>query len=188
MTRGEVLLSIARQAIAEGLGGPPVRRPPECPWLDEPRAVFVTLKKDGELRGCIGQLVARTSLFESVKDAARAAAFRDTRFAPLDESEFDELHVEISVLSPLERLDVHSEEETIGALRVGVDGVVLSDGARSAVFIPEMWKELPDPHEFLWHLRRKGRLPVDAWPRSLKVDRFTAELFEEPIVPEQVRS
>ncbi len=180
MTRGAALLSIARQAIAERFGGPPVQKPADAPWLDEPRAVFVTLKKDGELRGCIGQLVARTSLFDSVQDAARAAAFRDPRFSPLDESELDALHVEISVLSPLESLDVHSEEETIDALRVGVDGVVLSDGMRSAVFIPEMWKELPDPHEFLWHLRRKGRLPVDRWPRSIKVERFTAELFEEP--------
>jgi hypothetical protein len=125
-------------------------------------------------------LVARLPLFEAVQDAAVGAAFRDTRFSPLAKEELDSLHVEISVLSPLEPLDVHSEEETIGALRVGVDGVLLSDGPKSAVFIPKMWKELPDPHEFLWHLRRKGRLPLDSWPRSMKVERFTAELFEEP--------
>lgn len=179
MTKGEVLTGLARAAIAERFGGASVRHPPDAPWLDEPRAVFVTLKKDGELRGCIGQLVARLPLFEAVQDAARGAAFRDTRFAPLAAEEFDSLHIEISVLSPLEPLDVHSEEETISALRVGVDGVLLSDGPKSAVFIPEMWKELSDPHEFLWHLRRKGRMPLDSWPKSMKVERFTAELFEE---------
>ena len=98
----------------------------------------------------------------------------------VDASELPDLHVEISVLSPLERLDVHSEQETLDALRVGIDGVLLTSGLRSAVFIPEMWKELPDPKEFLWHLRRKGRIPLEQWPENMTVDRFTAELFEEP--------
>lgn len=180
MTRGETLLRIARAALQQPFGGPKPQKPENAPWLDEKRAVFVTLKKHGELRGCVGQLAARMSLFEAVQDAARAAAFHDTRFSPVRADELKDLHVEISVLSPLERLEVHSEEETLAAMRVGVDGIVLSHGSRSAVFIPEMWKELPDPKEFLWYLRRKGRLPLDRWPGDMKVERFTAELFEEP--------
>ncbi|MDP3233023.1 MAG: AmmeMemoRadiSam system protein A [Myxococcales bacterium] len=180
MTRGETLLSIARRALEAHFDGTKLERPANGPWLDEKRAVFVTLKKHGALRGCVGQLKARLSLFDAVVDAATAAAFHDTRFTPLDASELPDLHVEISVLSALERLDVHSEQETLDALRVGIDGVLLTSGLRSAVFIPEMWKELPDPKEFLWHLRRKGRIPLEQWPDDMTVDRFTAELFEEP--------
>jgi len=180
MTRGELLLRLARASIAARFGGPQVERPVDHPWLDEQRAVFVTLKKHGELRGCIGQLIARQSLFEAVRDAATGAAFEDDRFPPLAEDELAQLRLELSVLSPLERLEVHSEQEAIDALRVGVDGVVLTQGHLRAVFIPEMWKELPDPKTFLWHLRRKGRLPLERWPDDLKVERFTAEHFEEP--------
>jgi AmmeMemoRadiSam system protein A len=179
MTRGETLLGIARRALETFFDGTRPHRPDDAPWLDEKRAVFVTIKKGGELRGCVGQLKARLSLFDAVVDAARAAAFHDTRFTPVDVTELPELHLEISVLSPLERLDVHSEHEALEALRVGVDGVVLTAGPRSAVFIPEMWKELPDPSDFLWHLRRKGRFPLEAWPAEMTVDRFTAELYQE---------
>jgi AmmeMemoRadiSam system protein A len=180
MSRSATLLHLARAAIERRFGGAPLEKPADAPWLDEPRAVFVTLKKHGELRGCVGQLTARQSLYDAVIDAAQAAAFRDTRFSPVSEDEVKELHLEISVLSPLERLDVQGEAQTLAALRVGVDGVVLTSGTRSAVFIPEMWKELPDPKEFLWYLRRKARLPIDRWPDELKVERFTAELHEEP--------
>ena len=181
MTRGETLLGIARRVLEARFDGTTLERPGNAPWLDEKRAVFVTLKKHGELRGCVGQLKARLSLFDAVADAATAAAFSDTRFTPVGASELVDLHLEISVLSPLERLDVHSEQETLDALRIGVDGVVLTSGLRSAVFIPEMWKELPDPEEFLWHLRRKGRIPLEQWPENMTVDRFTAERFEEAV-------
>ncbi|MBL8918847.1 MAG: AmmeMemoRadiSam system protein A [Myxococcaceae bacterium] len=180
MSRGDTLLKLARATLEHAFGGRAPDKPDDAPWLDDKRAVFVTLKKHGDLRGCVGQLVARLTLFEAVQDAARAAAFHDTRFSPLRKDELDDVHLEISVLSPLERLDVHTEQQTLDALRVGVDGVVLSAGSRSAVFIPEMWKELPDPKQFLWYLRRKGRLPLDRWPEDMKVERFTAELFEEP--------
>ncbi|MBM4361595.1 MAG: AmmeMemoRadiSam system protein A [Deltaproteobacteria bacterium] len=180
MNRGDTLLRIARATIEHAFGGPAVEKPDGAPFLDEKRAVLVTLRKHGELRGCVGQLAPRMTLFEAVQDAARAAAFRDTRFTPLGEGELAALHIEISVLSVLQRLDVHGEQETVDALRVGVDGVVLSAGSRRAVFTPEMWKELPDPREFRWHLRRKGGLPLDRWPEDMSVQRFTAELYEEP--------
>lgn len=175
MTPGEVLLSIARAATEEGFGAAS-RPPPREAWLDEKRAVFVTLKKHGALRGCIGQLSPRFSLFEAVRHAARAAAFEDTRFPPLTRDELPELELEISVLSPLEPLDVSTEEEALAALRPGVDGVVLTLGHRSGVFIPEVWKELPDPRDFLAQLKRKAGLPP-TWLPGTRVERFTAEVF-----------
>ena len=176
---GAVLLEIARGAIAEHFGGPRVVRPVGMPWLDEPRAVFVTLKLDGELRGCVGQLVARFPLFEAVREAATSAAFRDSRFFPLTEAELARVQLEVSVLSPLEKLEVKSEDDLLAKVRPGVDGLVLSHDFRSGLFIPEMWKQLPDPHDFLFHLKRKARLPANAWLPGTQVERFTAQHWEE---------
>jgi AmmeMemoRadiSam system protein A len=144
----------------------------------ERRAVFVTLHEKGELRGCVGQLAARFTLFEAVRHAAKSAAFHDGRFPPLHESELPQLNIEVSVLSPLELLEVATEDETLAALRPGVDGVVLTYGARSGVFIPEMWKQLPEPREFLFHLKRKAGLP-QVWQPGTRVERFTAEWWAE---------
>lgn len=175
MNRGQVLLAIARGAIDEGFGRAPSPKPREA-WLEEKRAVFVTLKKHGALRGCIGQLSPRFTLLEAVRHAARAAAFEDPRFPPLSADEVPELELEISVLSPLEPLPVSSEEEVLAALRPGVDGVVLTHGQRSGVFIPEVWKELREPREFLAQLKRKAGLPP-TWLPGTRVERFTAEVF-----------
>ena len=176
---GKRLLALARAAIAERFGGPKVQRPPRQSWLDQPRAVFVTLKIEGELRGCIGQLVARLPLFEAVQEAARSAAFTDPRFSPLQPEELPRVRIDVSVLSPLEPLEVKDEEDLLAKLRPGVDGVVLSHEFRSGLFIPEMWKQLPEPREFIALLKRKAGFPRHAWLPGTKVQRFTAEHWEE---------
>jgi AmmeMemoRadiSam system protein A len=172
-----VLLKLARDTLREAFGGPKVAEP-DGAWLHEKRAVFVTLHKHGQLRGCVGQLTPRFTLFEAVRHAAKAASFHDSRFAPVEPQELEHLRIEISVLSPLEPLDVATEEEVLAALRPGVDGLVLSNGIHSAVFIPEVWKELPRPEDFLSHLKRKAGLP-QAWQPGTRVERFTAEVFSE---------
>ncbi|MFZ5439931.1 MAG: AmmeMemoRadiSam system protein A [Myxococcota bacterium] len=177
---GQVLLRLARATLAEAFGGAQVQHPAGEPWLDEKRAVFVTLTKRGELRGCIGQLAPTMTLYEAVRDAARAAAFRDPRFPPVSADELDALHVEISVLSPMEPLEVRDEADAVAKLRPGVDGVVLRAGGRSGVFIPEVWKQLPEPADFLRHLKRKAGLPMDGWVPGTRLERFTAQLWEEP--------
>ena len=175
--RGHVLLRVAREALEAAFGGPPAPAHDE-PWLQEPRAVFVTLEKHGELRGCVGQLEPRLSLLEAVRDAARGAAFRDGRFPPLAPEELPEVQLEVSVLSPLERLEVASEREALASLRPGLDGLVLSNGGRRGVFIPEVWKQLPDPADFLAQLKRKAGLPPLALPGT-RYERFTAERWSE---------
>ncbi|MEW6429938.1 MAG: AmmeMemoRadiSam system protein A [Myxococcota bacterium] len=175
--QGPVLLKLARETLVEAFGGPKVAVPDQA-WLMEPRAVFVTLHKHGELRGCVGQLTARFPLFEAVRQAAKAAAFHDSRFKPLGPEELAEVRIEVSVLSPLEPLDVATEAEALAALRPGVDGVVLTHGAKSGVFIPEVWKQLPEPREFLEHLKRKAGLP-QVWQPGTRVERFTAEQWSE---------
>ena len=179
---GETLLRIARAAIAQELGEPALPRPTGA-WLDEPGAVFVTLREHGELRGCIGTLRPRASLYEAVYEAAQSAAFHDPRFPRLEAYELPMVHIEISLLSPIEDLPVDSEEELLAKVRVGQDGLILSQGGRLGVFIPEMWKQLPAPAEFLYHLKRKAGLPTDRWLPGTRVERFTAELFAEPEDP-----
>lgn len=179
MSRGNVLLGLARASLEESFGGPKVRRPEGANWLELPGACFVTLKKDAELRGCIGSSQAHRPLFEDVVDNAKAAAFSDPRFQPLSRNELKDIRLEISVLTPLEPLEVADEAQAIRALRPGVDGVQLTWGARRALFIPKMWEELPDPERFLYYLRRKAGLP-DQWLPGTRLARFTAESFAEP--------
>lgn len=176
--RAATLLSLARRTLEESFGGPPVDAAEA--WPEERRAAFVTLTKHGRLRGCVGQIEARLPLYEAVRDATQAAAFNDNRFAPLEPSEVGEVRIELSLLSPIQWLEVHSEDEALAVIRPGVDGVLLRCGGRSGLFLPEMWKQLPDPKVFLALLKRKAGLPSDRWLPETQVGRFTAEVFDEP--------
>ena len=171
--RSRILLSLARAAIAEEFGGPPPQRPQGCDWLDAPGAVFVSLHSYGELRGCVGSLSPRRSLFDEVLHSAKAAAFHDPRMLPLERAELPQVEIDLTVVHPLEPVPAADEEEAIARLRPGTDGVVLTSGTRSAVFIPKMWQQLPEPHEFLARLKHKAGLA--GWPRNMKVQRFTAD-------------
>jgi AmmeMemoRadiSam system protein A len=177
---GDLLLGLARASIAERFGGPTVQRPADSAWLEQPGAVFVTLTLEGELRGCVGSASARRPLFDDVMDNAKAAAFEDPRFKPLTADELTRSRIEVSVLSPLEKLEVETEAELLKQLRPGVDGVQIAWGAHRALFIPEMWNQISDPGTFLFYLKRKAGLPGDGWREGTRVHRFTAEAFTEP--------
>jgi AmmeMemoRadiSam system protein A len=179
MSRGLTLLALARATVEESLEGPQVQVPEE-PWLSEPGACFVTLRKEGELRGCIGSLEAHRALAEDLMHNARSAAHRDPRFAPLQRNELDLVRFEVSLLSPLEQLEVKTEEEALAVLRPGRDGVLLQWGPYRGVFIPKMWKQLPSPVEFLAYLRRKAGLSSHEWHPGTRLWRFTAEDWAEP--------
>ena len=122
--KSPVLLTLARNAIARHLGAP--TRPLDEPdWLQEPGASFVTLTRQGRLRGCVGSLSARRSLGRDIVSNARDAAFHDSRFPPLDLTELDETRVEVSLLSPLQVLRFQDEADALARLRPGIDGVLL---------------------------------------------------------------
>lgn len=176
MDRGEILIDVARRAIDAALGGPPVVKPE---GFDEPRACFVSLKQGDELRGCIGNLEANSTLFAAVVHNATAAALRDPRFRPLRRDELGRTRVEISVMSPMEEMPAATRDELMRNLRPGVDGLVLSAGPHSAVFIPAVWEQLPAPDEFVDHLLAKGRFPRGRWPAGMRAQRFTAEHIVE---------
>ncbi|MGD2137850.1 MAG: AmmeMemoRadiSam system protein A [Gammaproteobacteria bacterium] len=184
-----LLHRVALESIESGLqaGVPVAVNPEEFPQtLRCLRASFVTLKQAAGLRGCIGSLEPRTSLVEDVAHNAFAAAFRDPRFQPLRPGELDTLTVEVSVLGPKEPLIFSSEQGLIDALRPGIDGLVLQDGVYKGTFLPSVWESLPQPDEFLQHLKLKAGLPADHWSDTLTVWRYTTEAFSAGIA--EIRS
>ena len=186
MVDGDVLSGIARWAIADALGVADRcagADPSGAPWLGERGASFVTLRIDGELRGCIGSLTAYRPLGEDVRGNALSAAFDDPRFPPLTRAEFDSVAVEVSVLSAPEPMPFRSRQEALAMLRPGVDGVVLSVRGRRATFLPQVWEELPDREQFIRHLMRKAGLPADFWDDTVRIQRYTVQAYEDPSGP-----
>jgi hypothetical protein len=176
--RGPVLLAVARGAIARQLGEPSATLE-SAAWLDEPGATFVTLRLQGELRGCVGSLEATRSVRDDLAANACAAAFRDARFPPLTRKEFRRCEVEVSLLSALERLTFTSQEHLLAQLRPGVDGLVLEWGWKRGTFLPQVWDEVPDPATFLAHLKLKAGLPAEFWSNDLVFYRYTVSRWRE---------
>jgi AmmeMemoRadiSam system protein A len=178
---GELLKDVARRSIAQGLRtGRPLAVDPEefSPALRAKRASFVTLRRNGELRGCIGTLEGDVPLVVGVAENAFKAAFRDPRFSPLAEEDLSEIEIHISVLSLLERVEVSSESDLLAKLRPGVDGVVLQQDLQRGTFLPSVWEDLPDAAQFVRQLKRKAGLPAEHWSDTLEVWRYTAESIE----------
>ena len=176
--KGSTLLKLARSEIASKLGHE-VLPSKQASWLSEPGASFVTLTRQGALRGCIGTLEAHRPLGLDVRENAVAAAFHDPRFMPLTVAEFEEIRVEVSLLSPSEPLVVASEEDALAVLRPNVDGVVFEYGHYRSTFLPQVWEQLPDPAEFMAHLKRKAGLPVDFWAEQVRLSRYTVSKWKE---------
>jgi len=176
--KGSTLLNLARTEIASKLGHD-VSPPAQAGWLAEPGACFVTLTRQGELRGCVGTLEAHRPLGLDVRENAVAAAFRDPRFMPLSRVEFDEIRVEVSLLSPTEVLVVASEEHALASLRPGIDGVVFEYAEYRSTFLPQVWEQLPGPAEFMAQLRRKAGLPIDFWAEGVRLSRYTVSKWKE---------
>lgn len=175
--RSRTLIAIAREAIAlsqrpsDGLEWPD-------DWLRERAASFVTLRLEGDLRGCIGSIDAHRALGDDVAHNAFAAAYRDRRFPPVDPGERPRLAVEVSVLSPRVPFDAPTEAEALAALRPGVDGVFLQFGEQQATFLPQVWENMSDPLDFLCELRRKAGLPTRFWHERVRLSRYTVVKYK----------
>lgn len=176
--KGSTLLKLARAKIAQQFGQV-LATPPDSPWMTLPGASFVTLTRQGELRGCIGTLEAHRPLRLDVQENAVAAAFRDPRFIPLSREEFDDIRVEVSLLSPAEAMAVASEAHALATLRPGIDGVVFEYQHFRSTFLPQVWEQLPEPAAFLANLKRKAGLPVNFWAEGVRLSRYTVSKWKE---------
>lgn len=169
------LVDIARQAINAGVNGrrPSVRFEELSAPLCAPRATFVTLHVEGDLRGCIGTLEAFRPLAVDIAENAYACAFSDPRFPPVSVSEVERLVIHISILGAPERLHFESEADLLRQLRFGLDGVLLCENGCRATLLPSVWEQIPDRQEFLAQLKLKAGLPADYWSKSIEVYRYT---------------
>lgn len=181
-TQRNQLLALARQSIELGLA--------ELRWVAMPalnlpaqfadsRGCFVTLRVAKQLRGCSGTLEANQPLSQDVWRNAWAAAFADPRFSPLENDEWPHVHVHIAVLSKLERVFVTSEQELVATLRPNIDGLVLERNESRATFLPDVWEQIPDPADFIRHLKQKAGWPANSWSSLIKIQRYTTEGFAE---------
>ena len=143
--------------------------------LREIRASFVTLHRNGDLRGCIGSLEAEHPLVRDVSLHAFGAAFRDPRFRAVRAEELESLDIHISVLTIPSPLRFSSESELLDLVRPGIDGLVLIEGTRRATFLPDVWEKLPDPRLFVSQLKIKAGLPPDHWSERMTAHRYTTE-------------
>jgi AmmeMemoRadiSam system protein A len=188
---GQELVEVARNVIAAELGASNTVSTAEL-VSTQPAitgGTFVTLTKNGELRGCIGTLVDDRPVAASVLENAKKAAFSDPRFPPVSAGELDEIDIEVSVLTEPQPLLVDdgggrmrapdSEAEVVAALKPGVDGVIFQAGSRSATFLPQVWEQLPDPHQFLQHLKAKAGLPPNYWGDDVEIETYQVTAYHE---------
>lgn len=180
---GPTLCQVARASIQSGLkNGQPARinfngTPPAA--LTEFGAAFVTLKKNGQLRGCIGSVLAWRPLVEDVLDNAFKAAFKDGRFTPLTAEELPQISLSVSVLTAPSPMTITSQDDLLAQLVPHMDGLIIEDQGKRALFLPSVWDSLPDPGQFLAHLKVKAGLGAQHWSPSFQASRFHAIEIKE---------
>jgi len=177
--QGESLVRLARSALETDLGQKTVMPRPVDIRLQRKGATFVTITKEGALRGCIGTADAHSPLAEDVRENAIRAAKMDPRFPPVSPEELDRIRLEVSVLTPPCML-ICPPEERPERVRPGIDGLLLTSGFSRGLLLPQVWKRIPRPEEFLRVLCQKASLPSNAWRRSnTELYTFQVQAFHE---------
>jgi AmmeMemoRadiSam system protein A len=166
-----LLLRLAHDAIAASLDQRELSLDPPSAHLAEPRGAFTTLYYRGGLRGCVGYVFPVTSLYRTIAETARGAAFDDSRFSPVTHDENPELKVSLSVLSPPQPIQADEVE-------IGRHGLLISLGLHRGLLLPQVplehrWNRI----QFLEQTCRKAGLPLNAWQTGARLEAFTAEVF-----------
>ncbi|HEX9078462.1 MAG TPA: AmmeMemoRadiSam system protein A [Desulfuromonadaceae bacterium] len=169
------LLKIARATIVAVVSGD--RTPPAeavSPGLNGSNGCFVTIKQQGRLRGCIGNFISDQPLYRLVQEMAVSAATRDPRFYPMKPHDLEEFRVEISVLSPLRKI------QSVDDIQVGRHGIYIVKGSYRGVLLPQVASEYGwDRDTFLRHTCLKAGLPENAWQKECDIFIFSAQVFGE---------
>ena len=182
LAEGKLLLKTARRTIETYLrDGKKPPAPEVPPKLKEPHGVFVTLTKNGELRGCIGHPMPTMPLIDALIDSAVSSATRDPRFPPVEMDELSEVEVEVSVLSKPEPIKVKTPREYPRSIAIGKDGLIVERGWYAGLLLPQVPVEWGwDPEEFLSHTCMKAGLTPDAWlDKDVRISKFSAQVFKE---------
>ena len=146
----------------------------------EKRGTFVTLHKDGDLRGCIGTLEPIFPVIKGIRDNAINAAFKDSRFPPLKKNELKNVNIEISILTKPEKLEYSDTDNLLLQLKPNIHGVILQKKHHKATFLPQVWEQLPDPEEFLSHLCQKAGLYANEWEKGdVEIMTYQVEYYKE---------
>jgi AmmeMemoRadiSam system protein A len=177
---GPALLVRARNAIAGRLGQQ-TQAEPAHPALNQPGATFVTLTQNGALRGCIGSLQAHRPLDQDVRANAVAAAVSDPRFPPLKAEELPRTRVEVSLLTAPQPMTFTDEADALRQLRPDIDGIIFIAGQKRSTFLPQVWEQIPDPRQFMAHLKQKAGLPADYWSSDVQLQRYEVRKWKEAI-------
>ncbi len=165
------LLKLAHEAILSALQHREISLIPPSPHLAEPRGAFTTLYCRGELRGCVGYVFPVSSLYRTVAETARGAAFEDGRFLPVTWDEATELKVSLSVLSPVTPIRPENVE-------IGRHGLLITHGGYRGLLLPQVPIEHGwDRITFLEQTCKKAGLPLDSWQTGTTIEAFTAEVF-----------
>lgn len=177
------LLSLSRKVLSEKLikGRKYEAVSDDIPKeLIKPKATFVTLIKNGELRGCVGKLFPDKPLYQDVIENTRKSAFSDFRFPPLSKEELGSIKIEISILSTPEELKYSKVHDLIEILKREKPGVILDAGLNRATFLPQVWEKIESVESFLTHLCIKAGLDKDAWRSdNLKIKTYQVEKFKD---------
>jgi AmmeMemoRadiSam system protein A len=167
----KILLQLAHDSIAAALDNRKIPLDPPSPHLAEPRGAFTTIYFRGQLHGCVGFVFPTTSLYRTVAETARAAAFEDTRFPPVTPEEAPELKVSLSILSDLQPIRAEDVE-------IGRHGLLISQHGRRGLLLPQVPVEHGwDRVTFLEQTCRKAGLPPESWQHGATIEAFTAEIF-----------
>jgi AmmeMemoRadiSam system protein A len=176
------LLQLAHSAIEHGVN---LGRPMEVDAanyskrLGRNQATFVTLKLDGDLRGCIGKIQATQPLVCDVVENAYSAAFKDNRFNPVNQQELGAIKLAISLLTEPELLEYSNKDELLEKLQCDQGGVILSDDRHVGVFLPVMWSRFTEAEEFVARLKSKAGMAPHVWHESLCVHTFRVESIKD---------
>lgn len=171
------LLRYARKTIADALGQDIDYADPDFSEkiFGEKCGAFVTIHIKGNLRGCIGYIEGVKNIPDTINDMALSSAFRDPRFRPLGREEYKNIDIEISVLSPVEKVT------DINDIVVGRDGLIITKGYNRGLLLPQVPVEQGwDRDTFLTHTCYKAGLPGDSWKKSgVLIEKFSAQVFSE---------
>jgi AmmeMemoRadiSam system protein A len=177
-----LLIEVAKNSILEEFQKKEIINKKELvkkyPFLSEKRAIFVTLKIDNQLRGCIGSILPRMTLIDGIIYNAKQAAFADPRFTPLTYEEFQKINIEISILTIPQILEYTNKNDLRNKI-TKKDGVIIILGDKQATFLPSVWEELPDFNLFFKYLCLKAGVNENCLDYHPTIYTYQAEIIEE---------